>query len=56
MKDRGIDAGFFSNPENGFRYVYLKKHYNWRDALISYYSNVNNTYFESVWLMSINTN
>lgn len=56
MKDRGIDAGYFLSPENGFRYVYLKKHSNWRDALISYYSNVNNTYFESVWLMSINVN
>ena len=56
MKDRGIEAGFFMNPDNGFRYVYLKKHSSWRDALISYYSNVNNTYFESVWLMSINTN
>lgn len=56
MKERGIEAGFFMNPDNGYRYVYLKKHNSWRDALISYYSNVNNTYFESVWLMSINTN
>ncbi len=56
LKDRGIQAHFFLNPANGFRYVYLRKHSSWRDALISYYSNVNNTYFETVWLMSINVN
>lgn len=56
MKDRGVQADYFMNPANGFRYVYLKKHSSWREALISYYSNVNNTYFETVWLMSINVN
>ena len=56
MKDRGVQADYFKNPANGFRYVYLKKHSSWREALISYYSNVNNTYFETVWLMSINVN
>ncbi|RYJ42071.1 type IX secretion system membrane protein PorP/SprF [Flavobacterium beibuense] len=56
LKDRGIKADFFLNPQNNFRYVYLKKHTSWRDALISYYSNVNNTYFDTVWLMSINVN
>lgn len=54
LKDRGIQAEYFINPQNNFRYVYLKKHDSWRDALISYYSNVNNTYFDTVWLMSIN--
>lgn len=56
MGERGLKAGIFLNPKNNFRYVYLKKHYTWREALISYYSNVDNTYFDSIWIMSINTN
>lgn len=54
MSERGIKAGVFLNPKNNFRYVYLKKHATWREALISYYSNVDNTYFDSIWIMSIN--
>ncbi len=54
MKERGIKAGVFLNPKNNLWYVYLKKHDTWREALISYYSNVDNTYFDSIWIMSIN--
>jgi len=54
MTERGLKTGVFY--KNGFSYVYLKKHITWREALISYYSNVDNTYFESIWIMSINTN
>ncbi len=56
MAERGIKAGIFLNPKNNFRYVYLKRLSTWREALISYYSNVDNIYFESIWIMSINTN
>jgi len=56
MKAKGIDAGYIDNPINGFRYVYLSKHILWKDALISYYSNVGNSYYDTVWIMSINTN
>lgn len=54
MSERGIKAGVFLNPKNNMWYVYLKKHATWREALISYYSNVDNTYFDSIWIMSIN--
>jgi type IX secretion system PorP/SprF family membrane protein len=54
MSERDIKAGVFLNPKNNMWYVYLKKHATWREALISYYSNVDNTYFESIWIMSIN--
>ena len=54
MAERGLKAGVFY--KNGYSYVYLKKHITWREALISYYSNVDNTYFDSIWIMSINTN
>lgn len=54
MSERDIKAGVFLSPKNNMWYVYLKKHATWREALISYYSNVDNTYFESIWIMSIN--
>lgn len=56
MKNRGIETSYFINPKNNFRYVYLKKHSSWKEALISYYSNVDNSYFDPIWIMSINTN
>ena len=56
LKKLGIKAYYFDNPKNKFRYVYLRKHDNWSDALISYYTNVNNTYFDTIWIMNININ
>lgn len=56
LKDKGIETGYFLNPKNKLRYVYLKKHSIWREALISYYSNVDNTYFDPIWIMSVNAN
>ncbi|WP_165764580.1 PorP/SprF family type IX secretion system membrane protein [Flavobacterium cyanobacteriorum] len=54
LKNRGISAKSFYNPKNHFRYVYLKRHNTWREALISYYSNVDNTYFDPIWISSVN--
>jgi len=54
LKKQGIKASYFINPKNNFRYVYLKKHSEWSEALISYYTNVDNTYFEEIWIMNIN--
>lgn len=55
LKDKGVKAKVFFNPKNNFSYVYLEKHSRWKDVLVSYYSNVNNTYFEPVWIISVNT-
>lgn len=55
LKSEGIDAGYFINPKNNFRYVYLKKHQSWNNALTSYYSNVDETYFDNIWIMRVNT-
>lgn len=54
LKKQGINAYYFINPKNNFRYVYLKKHSDWSEALITYYTNVDNTYFEEIWIMNIN--
>jgi len=54
LKKQGVEASYFINPKNNFRYVYLKKQSDWSEALISYYTNVDNTYFEEIWIMNIN--
>jgi type IX secretion system PorP/SprF family membrane protein len=54
LKRQKIKANHFVNPKNNYRYVYLKKLPSWNDALIAYYSNVDNTYFETIWIMNIN--
>lgn len=54
LKKQKIAASYFINPKNNYRYVYLKKLPSWNDALIAYYSNVDNTYFETIWIMNIN--
>lgn len=54
LKKLRINASYFVNPKNNYRYVYLKKTDTWNDALIAYYSNIDNTYFETIWIMNIN--
>ena len=56
LKEKGLDADFFINPDNNYRYVYIKKHNSWNSALATYYSNVDNTYFDDMWIMRVNTN
>ncbi|SNR61227.1 type IX secretion system membrane protein, PorP/SprF family [Maribacter sedimenticola] len=50
----GLSASYFINPENNYRYVYLKKHDSWTNALISYYSKLNDAYNEKMWIMRVN--
>lgn len=55
LKSKGFkEAGYFVNPRNNFRYVYLKRHSNRTEALIAYYSNMDNTYFDTIWIGSVN--
>lgn len=56
LKDKGIDAGYFINPINNLRYVYVSNHQTWNEAQEMYFSNVNNQYFEPLWIMTININ
>lgn len=50
----GLSASYFVNPENNWRYVYIKKHESWNNALISYYSKINDSYDEKMWIMRVN--
>lgn len=53
LNSQGLNASYFINPRNHYRYVYLKKHETWNNALISYYSKLNNAYQDKIWIMRV---
>ena len=53
LNAKGLNAGYFINPENNYRYVYLKKHMDWTNALVSYYSRLDSTYDDDMWIMRV---
>ena len=56
LNSYGLSASYFINPENNYRYVYLKRHDSWNNALISYYSRLNDAYDDKMWIMRVNQN
>ena len=56
LNAKGLNASYFINPENKYRYVYLKKHQDWTTALTSYYSNMDNSYVDPIWIMRVKPN
>ncbi len=56
LNAKGLNAGYFINPENKYRYVYLKKHQEWTAALTNYYSKLNNEYQDPIWIMRVKPN
>ncbi len=56
LNAKGLSASYFINPENKYRYVYLKKHDDWTNALTSYYSKLNNAYHDPIWIMRVKPN
>ncbi len=56
LNSQGLSASYFINPENNYRYVYLKRHESWNNALISYYSKLNNAYDDKMWIMRVTPN
>ena len=53
LNSYGLNASYFINPENNWRYVYLKRHESWNNALISYYSKINDSYDDKMWIMRV---
>ena len=53
LNSYGLSASYFINPKNNWRYVYLKKHDSWTNALISYYSKLNDAYDDKMWIMRV---
>ncbi len=56
LNSYGLSASYFINPDNNYRYVYLKRHESWNNALISYYSKLNDAYDDKMWIMRIAPN
>ncbi len=56
LNSRGLSASYFINPQNKYRYVYLKKHNSWNNALVSYYSKINDAYNDKMWIMRVTPN
>lgn len=53
LKQKGLDAGYFYNKENGLHYVYLAD-YNYKsDAKNAYVSNMNGQYNAEKWIMQV---
>lgn len=53
LNSLGLSASYFINPENNYRYVYLKRHDDWSNALISYYTKLNDAYDDKMWIMRV---
>lgn len=56
LNSQGLSASYFINPKNNYRYVYLKRHQSWNNALISYYTNLNDSYMDKMWIMRVTPN
>ncbi|NAY91683.1 type IX secretion system membrane protein PorP/SprF [Muricauda sp. JGD-17] len=56
LNAKGLHASYFINPEDNLRYVYLKKHETWNNALTSYYTKLNASYDEEMWIMRVKPN
>lgn len=54
LKRKGIEARYFINAKNNYRYVYLAHKDNWKEAEALYFSNIHNTYTDALWIMTIN--
>ncbi len=53
INKKKLDAQMFVNPVNGFKYVYLKHCETREEALAAYYSNLSDTYFGEMWILSV---
>ena len=56
LNARGLHASYFVSPADKNRYVYLKKHETWNNALTSYYTKLNASYDDDMWIMRIKPN
>lgn len=53
LNKMGVKANFFINPKNNYRYVYLGRKLEFEEAKELYFSDVNNTYKDELWIMTV---
>ncbi len=56
LNANGLHASYFINPNDNQRYVYLKKHETWGNALSSYYTKLDASYNDDMWILRIKPN
>lgn len=54
LKSQGVEADYFVNPENGFRYVYVTKSANEQDAVNQHLALADTKYQGKTWVLSVN--
>jgi hypothetical protein len=54
LKSQGVEADYFVNPENGFRYVYVTKSVNEQEAVSQHLAIANTKYEGKTWVLSVN--
>ncbi|WP_422860315.1 PorP/SprF family type IX secretion system membrane protein [Flagellimonas sp. S174] len=53
LKDQGLTANYFKNPENGLNYVYLAKYQENEGAYEAYRSKMDGKYTDEIWIMHV---
>ena len=53
LNDKGIDANYIDNPNNGLKYVYLKRYDTWGEAVAAHESQFNGAYNDATWIMNV---
>ena len=53
LQQKGIDADYFVDPKNNYRYIYIKKSETLDNALYSYHTNLNSQYFDDMWILHL---
>lgn len=53
LNDKGIDAKFFVNPKNNYRYVYMGSRLDFEEAKELYFSDINGQYKDEMWIMTV---
>jgi type IX secretion system PorP/SprF family membrane protein len=53
LKEKGLEASYFKNPENGLFYAYLGYFKEGLEARKAYFSNLDGKYQQDMWIMNI---
>lgn len=53
LQNKGIDAKYFINPKNNYRYVYMGRRLDFEEAKHLYFSDVNGQYKDEMWIMTV---
>lgn len=56
LASKKIKSDYFINPENSYRYIYLRYFDKLEDCEKAYDSNLENTFFDDYWIMEVNIN